>query len=94
MKSIQDIVTNQQITEDINYDTVISKLQEAKENNIPLEEGILGAIVGGTVGLTMGPAIMKAVCKCLGVDEKGQFGQLLTSRLMLTALGTYMGWKK
>lgn len=94
MKSIQEIADQQQITEDINYDTIIKKLQEAKENNIPLEEGILGAIIGGTVGFAAGPAIMKAVCKCLGVDEKGQFGQLLTSRLMLTAFATYMGWKR
>ena len=94
MKSMQEIADSNLVTEDFNYDTVITKLQEAKENNIPIEEGILGAIVGGVAGMTMGPAIMKAVCKCLGVDEKGQFGQLLTSRLMLTALGTYMGWKK
>ena len=36
---------------------------------------------------------MKAICKILGVDERGQFGSLLTSRMMTTALGAAMGWK-
>ena len=30
---------------------------------------------------------MKAICKALGVDEKGPLGSLLTSRLVLTAIG-------
>ena len=90
MKEVAEV---QPVTEELSYDAIIQKLQEAKENNLPLDEGILGAIAGGIVGATMGPAVMKAVCKILGVDERGQFGSLLTSRMMTTALGTYMGWK-
>lgn len=75
------------------YDDVIRKLTEAKENNIPIEEGLLGAITGGLIGATVGPSVMKAICKILGIDERGQFGSLLTSRMVTTALGTAMGWK-
>ena len=93
MKTMEEIA-NQQIVEELNYDNVILKLQEAKENNIPLEEGLLGAIAGGLIGASIGPTVMKAICKILGVDERGQFGSLLTSRMMTTALGATMGWNK
>lgn len=83
----------QTITEELTYDSIIAKLQEAKENDVPIEEGIIGSLVGGLTGLTFGPKVMKAVCKALGVDEKGPFGSLLTSRLILTAVGTSVGWK-
>jgi len=85
----QDVITE----DNKQYDEIIKKLQEAKEAGTPIEEGILGALTGGLVGVTMGPKIMKGICKILGVDERGQFGSLLTSRMMTTALGTYMGWK-
>lgn len=94
MKKLDEFVNNETpITEELSYDDIIQKLQEAKENDIPLEEGILGAVVGGLAGATFGPKVMKAVCKALGVDEKGPFGSLLTSRLILTAVGTSVGWK-
>lgn len=83
------------IKEDLSaqYDNIITALQEAKENETPIEEGVFGALFGGVAGATAGPAIMKAVCKVLGVDEKGTFGTLLTSRLVLGALGVHLGWK-
>ena len=40
------------INEDLTYDDIIQKLNEAKENNIPLDEGILGAIGGAVLGAT------------------------------------------
>lgn len=76
------------------YDEMIQKLTEAKEADMPIEEGIMGAIIGGVAGMTFAPAIMKAVCKILGIDPKGQFGNLLTSRLVLTALGVELGLNK
>lgn len=83
------------IKEDINYyDDIITRLNEAKENNIPVEEGIFKALVGGVAGMTIAPSIMKAICSILGVDVKGQFGSILTSRLVLTALCAKMGWDK
>jgi len=94
MKSIQEIVNEQEpITEELTYDDVIAKLQEAKENNIPIEEGIIGSIVGGLTGATFGPKVMKAICKALGINETGPLGSLFTSRLILTAVGTSVGWK-
>ena len=83
------------ITEDSQiYDELIKQLQEAKENNVPIDEGLFGAIVGGIAGVTISPSIMKAVCKILGIDVKGQFGSLITSKLVLAALCTEMGWRK
>lgn len=90
MEEIADI---QNITENLTYDDIISKLNKAKENNLPIEEGLLGALTGGIIGMTIGPKVMKSVCRILGVDERGQFGSLLTSRMMTTALGAAMGWK-
>ncbi len=83
-----------QITESMMYDDMIQKLQEAKESGTPIDEGLLGAVVGGIAGVTIAPSVMKAVCKILGVDPKGQFGSLITSRLVLAALCTEMGWRK
>lgn len=75
------------------YDDIIQALNEAKENNIPLDEGIGKAILGAAAGVTVGPAIMKSVCKVLGISESGALGNLMTSRLVLTALGGYLGYK-
>lgn len=75
------------------YDNIINALNEAKENNIPLDEGIGKAILGAAAGVSIGPAIMKGVCKVLGISETGALGNLMTSRLILTALGGYLGYK-
>ena len=95
MKSIEEIINNNdtQITEELTYDSLIQKLQEAKENNIPIDEGIIGAIAGGMLGATVGPKLMQAICKALGVDIKGTFGSLLTSKLVMGSVGTAMGWR-
>lgn len=95
MKSINDIVTEKQLNEELNvqYDKIINILQEAKENNTPIDEGLFGAIFGGLSGAIAGPAIGKAICKAMSIDEKGMLGNLFTSRLFLTALGGYIGWK-
>ena len=92
---MEEIAAQANITEDLNtqYDKAIEILKEAKENQQPIDEGLFKAIFGGLVGATAGPAIGKALCKTLGLDEKGMLGNLLTSRLFLTALGGYMGWK-
>lgn len=95
MKTLDEFTQEKnQINESMIYDEVIQKLQEAKESGTPIDEGLFGAIVGGVAGITIAPSIMRAVCKILGVDVKGQFGSLITSRLVLTALCTEMGWRK
>ena len=95
MKTLDEFTQEKnQITESMVYDEMIQKLQEAKESGKPIDEGLFGAIVGGVAGITIAPSIMKAVCKVLGIDVKGQFGSLITSRLVLTALCAEMGWRK
>lgn len=94
MKSMQDIVdSNIKVDESTGYDEVIKLLQEAKEQEVPLDEGIGKALLGAAAGVTVGPSIMKAVCKVLGISESGALGNLMTSRLVLTALGGYLGYK-
>ena len=95
MKTLDEFTQeHNQITESMMYDDMIKKLQEAKESGTPIDEGLFGAVIGGIAGVTIAPSIMKAVCKILGIDVKGQFGSLITSRLVLAALCTEMGWKK
>lgn len=91
MKSMEEIANP--INEDLTYDDIIQKLNEAKENNIPIDEGILGAIGGTILGAALGPKLGAAICKALGVDQKGTFGSLLTSRLVMASICGTMGWK-
>lgn len=92
MKTMKELAV-EPITEELTYDEIIQKLQEAKENDLPIDEGIFGAIGGAILGAAVGPKLGTALCKALGVDPKGTFGSLLTSRLVLGAVGTSMGWK-
>lgn len=85
---------NEMLTEDAKYDILINELTRAKQDGKTLDEGLLGAVVGGIAGATVIPAIMKAICKVLGINVNGQFGNLLTSRLVLAAVGTEIGWNK
>jgi len=99
MKTIKELVDNDlaststQLTEELTYDKIIEKLVEARDNNVPIDEGLFGSIFGGIVGATAGPAIMKAVCKALGIDERGALGTLMTSKLILSSMGITLGWK-
>lgn len=90
---MEELANGEQINETLAYDEIIQKLNEAKENNTPIEEGILGAIGGVILGTTVGPKLGGALCKALGVDPKGTFGSLLTSKLVLGSIGATMGWK-
>ena len=95
MKTMEEVAKQtMQITEEQQaYDNLIQILQEAKANNTPIDEGLGKAILGGLAGATVGPAIMRAVCRVLGINETGPMGNLMTSRLVLTAMGGYLGWK-
>jgi hypothetical protein len=57
-----------------------------------MDEGLFSALLGGVAGATIGPAIMKAVCKILGIDQNGTLGKLLTSSLVMGALGAELGY--
>lgn len=70
---------------------VYYQMVEKLENGEEIDEGFWGAVAGGAVGALAGPAIGKALCKVLGIDEKGHLGKLLTSRLVTTAMGIALG---
>lgn len=94
MKTMNDLANSQAVNEDLAlYDDMIRLLNEAKEQNKPIDEGIFGALFGGLVGATAGPAVMRAVAKVLGIDEKGALYNLMTSKVILGAMGGYLGWK-
>lgn len=65
--------------------------EQGKSMDDVMDEGLFSAIALGALGATAGPAIMKAVCKCLGINENGCLGNLLTSRVVLTAICGELG---
>jgi len=69
------------------YNLIIEKLEKGED----IDEGLLGAIAGGAIGALAGPAIGRAICRVLGIEENGNLGRLLTSRLVTTALGYAIG---
>lgn len=73
--------------------SLLESVESSKTPGQALEEGLLGGIVGGIAGATLAPAIMKSICKILGIQENGTLGQLLTSKLVLSAIGAQLGLK-
>ena len=77
------------------YDYIIESAEIAKEEGKSLDdvvdEGIFSALVGVAAGATVGPSIMKAICKVLGIQETGTLGNLLTSRVVLAAVCGELG---
>jgi hypothetical protein len=69
--------------EDGSYD--IEKLNEEVTN-----EGLLGSIFGGLAGFALGKSVGQLIARVLGI-ETGVFYDLLTSRLVGTALGASLG---
>ncbi len=69
------------------YALIVEKLEKGE----PIEEGFFGAVTGGVVGALVGPAVMKSICKVLGIEEGGVLGRMMTSRLVTTALGISIG---
>lgn len=66
--------------------------EEGKSLDDVMDEGLFTALLGGVAGSTIGPAIMRAVCKILGIDQNGTLGKLLTSSLVMGALGAELGY--
>lgn len=69
--------------EDGSYD--LDRLNEEITN-----EGLLGSIIGGLAGFALGKSVGTMICRVLGV-ERGILFDLLTSRLVGTALGASLG---
>ena len=92
---MEEIAQEVPVIEDLDaqYNKIIESLQTAKENKTPIDEGLFGALVGGVAGATLVPKVMTAVCEALGIDPRGQLGSLMTSRLIMSAVGAKVGWK-
>lgn len=78
------------------YDYIVESAEvaklEGKSIDDTLDEGILSGLLGGAAGAAFGPALGKAICKVLGINPSGTLGNLLTSRLVLGALGYELGY--
>ena len=92
MKQINEYL-EKPINESQVYDDIIKSLQESKEQGKPIEEGLFTGLFAGAAAFTVGPTIMKAVANVLGIDLKGPLGSLMTSRLILTAVGAKLGYR-
>lgn len=92
MKQINEYL-EKPINESQVYDDIIKSLQESKEQCKSIEEGLFTGLFAGAAAFTVGPTIMKAVANVLGIDLKGPLGSLMTSRLILTAVGAKLGYR-
>lgn len=62
-------------------------LVEKLKNNDIIEEGFFSGLIGAGASALIGPTVMRALCKALGIEESGVLGKLLTSKLVLSAIG-------
>ena len=92
MKQINEYL-EKPINESQVYNDIINSLQESKEQGKPIEEGLFTGLFAGAAAFAVGPTIMKAVANVLGIDLKGPLGSLMTSRLILTAVGAKLGYR-
>jgi hypothetical protein len=69
------------------YRLIVEKLEKGE----PLEEGLFSGLLLGGASALIGPSIMRAICKVLGIEENGTLGKLLTSKLVLGAVGYTIG---
>ena len=78
-----DVFEKEYMKEDGTYD--LERLNEELTN-----EGLFGSIIGGLAGFALGKSVGKMIARVLGIN-KGIFYDLLTSRLVGTAIGASMG---
>jgi uncharacterized protein YcfJ len=86
-EQIQDLTQSQINEAEKAYYDILEKIKNGED----LDEGFLGALIGGGIGAVAGPAIGKAICAALGISETGVLGKLLTSRLVTTSIGIALG---
>jgi hypothetical protein len=84
-KALEDFA-NQYMNEDGTYDL------ESFENSVT-NEGFFGSVFGGLAGFALGKTVGKMIAKVLGIQPKGFFYDMLTSRLVGAALGVALGKK-
>jgi len=56
-----------------------------------LNEGVIGSVLGGLGGLAFGKSIGKIIARVLGIKENSPLYNVLTSRLVGTAIGAAIG---
>ena len=84
-QKIYQLVKESLESKDFNkIDAFLNNIKHEPEKNV--NEGLLGAAVGATTAAAIGPAIMKAVCKALGISEGSALYNLLTSKLVLASI--------
>lgn len=83
---VKDLTPDQINEAEKAYSLLLEKLKNGEE----ITEGFLSGILTGGAAALVGPTIMKAVCKCLGLD-KGPLYDLLTSKLVLGSMGYVLG---
>lgn len=69
------------------YQIILEKLQKGEE----LDEGIFTGLLAGTASALVGPAIMRAIAKALGIQENSPLYNLMTSKLVLASIGYTLG---
>ena len=82
-EEIKDLSPDEILEGEKAYKIILEKLEKGE----PIDEGFLSGLLGGGAAALVGPALMRSICKVLGVDEKGTLGKLLCSRLVLAAIG-------
>lgn len=87
MKELHNhIIEQKEMLIESKSDKLAQMLIEGQE----IDEGFFGALIGGLAGVSAGAAIMKAVCKAIGVD-KGPLYNLLTSKVICGVAGAAIG---
>ena len=46
------------------YNQIIEELQNLKESNVPIQEGLFKAVLGGIAGMIFMPSLMGFICEC------------------------------
>jgi hypothetical protein len=67
-----------------------SKSYQQVYDEIALNEGFFGSLIGGLTGFALGKKVGEIICKALGISS-GPLKDLLTSRLLGAAVGAAIG---
>lgn len=69
------------------YKLIVEKLQKGEE----IDEGLFSGLLLGAGSALIGPSIMRAIAKALGIQEGSPLYNLLTSKLVLASIGYTLG---
>ena len=83
MKNLQEHITE---SREMLIESKSEEIAKALLEGQQLDEGFFSTMLGGLAGVTVGAAVMKAVCKAIGL-EKGILYDTLTSKLVCGIAG-------